>query len=202
MTINLYTTKQAAQSFRVNNDTMLRWAKEAGVEPAQHGATRLFTEEQLAAIRQHRSRSSIYNIGQAAAIIRCRYDTANELAKFHEIGKLKPPKFIVRELTDADVALLSQKVQEFRDEEAKLRKQRREREQMAFRTKAPLVSTQPAVSYAVPDVVYEEQEWPVPVCIEEVVHKAVYLRRADTVPPSEGIGYQVDRRQMRPCSMG
>ncbi len=192
MNSKTYTTRQAAAAFKVRNETILRWAKEAGVEPAQHGATRLFTDEQLAAIRQHRSRSSIYNIGQAAAIIRCRYDTANELAKFHEIGKLKPPKFIVRELTDADVALLSQKVQEFRDEEAKLRKQRREREQMAFRPKAPLVSTQPAVNYAVPDVVYEQT----------TLNGAVYLRRADTVPPSEGIGYSVPRVAMRPCSVG
>ncbi len=191
MTINLYTTKQAAHTFRVNNDTLLRWAKEAGVKPELHGATRLFTDEQLAAIRQHRSRSSIYNIGQAAAIIRCRYDTANELAKLHEIGKLKPPKFIVRELTDADVALLSQKVQEFRDEEAKLRKQRREREEMAFKPKAPLVSTQPAVNYAVPDVVYTKT----------TLNGAVYLRRADAVPPSEGIGYSVPRVAMRPCGL-
>ncbi len=63
-------------------------------------------------------------------------------------------------------------------------------------------STQSVVEHTTPSAVYEEQEWPVPVCIEEVVHKAVYLKRADTVPPSEGIGYQVDRRQMRPCSVG
>ncbi len=192
MNSKTYTTRQAAAAFKVRNDTLLRWAKEAGVHPDTYGATRRFTDEHLEAIRQHRSRSSVYNIGQAAAIIRCRYDTAAELAKFHEIGTLKPPKYIVRELTDADVALLSQKVQEFRDEEAKLRKQRREREARAFKPKAPLVSTQPAVNYAVPDVVYEET----------TLNGAVYLKRADTVPPSEGIGYSVPRVAMRPCSVG
>lgn len=90
------------------------------------------------------------------------------------------------------MALLSQKVQEFRDEEAKLRKQRREREARAFKPKAPLVSTQAPVNYAVPDVVYEQT----------TLNGAVYLRRADTVPPSEGIGYSVPRVAMRPCSMG